>query len=245
MATLEGKEILIFGGSSGIGFGVAAASLQSKASRVIIVSSNPERVANAVNRLTSGNYGEGKVEGHTVNVADTNALKTFVQQIGEVDHIIWTCGDKLPLGFPSIDDEFMKKSFDVRYWGAVTVAQNAKFKPNGSYTLTLGSVVLKPRKTWSIAAGVMGAVESLTRGLAVDLAPIRVNSVCPGFVKTELWDAVASKEQQAQMFATAGEQLLVKHVAEPHELAEAYLFLMKCDFITGQKVAVDGGYLYS
>lgn len=108
MTTLQGKEILIFGGSSGIGHGVAEASLKSKASRVIISSSNPEKVAHAVHRLTSANLGEGKVEGHAVDATDSEALKKFVQQIGEVDHIIWSSGDTLPLGFPNIDYDFMK-----------------------------------------------------------------------------------------------------------------------------------------
>lgn len=161
MTTLEGKEILIFGGSSGLGYGAAEASLKSKASRVIISSSSSEKVAHAVQRLTSANLGEGKVEGHAVDATDTEALKKFVQQIGEVDHIIWTSGNRLPLGFPNVDYDFMKskwlayychastftalflhfpkESFDVRYWGAVTVAQNAKFKPHGSLTLTIGA----------------------------------------------------------------------------------------------------------
>lgn len=76
--------------------------------------------------------------------------------------------------------------FDVRFWGAMNAAQVAKIRPGGSITLTVGSVVAKPRKSWSLAAGLMGAVDSLTRGLAVDLAPIRVNVVSPGLVKTEV-----------------------------------------------------------
>lgn len=68
----------------------------------------------------------------------------------------------------------------------MNAAQVAKIRPGGSVTLTVGSVVVKPRKSWSLAAGLMGAVDSLTRGLAVDLAPIRVNVVSPGLVKTEV-----------------------------------------------------------
>ena len=76
--------------------------------------------------------------------------------------------------------------FDVRFWGAFTAAQIAKIRPGGSITLTVGSVVVKPRKGWSLVAGLMGAVDSLTRGLAMDLAPIRVNVISPGIVKTEV-----------------------------------------------------------
>ena len=82
--------------------------------------------------------------------------------------------------------------FDIRFWGAITAAQAAKIRPGGSIILTIGSVVVKPRKGWSLAAGMMGAVDSLTRGLAVDLAPIRVNVVSPGLVKTEVCSFLVS-----------------------------------------------------
>lgn len=134
--------------------------------------------------------------------------------------------------------------FDVRFWGAFTAAQVAKIRPGGSVTLTVGAVVIKPRKGWSLAAGLMGAVDSLTRGLAVDLAPIRVNVVSPGLVKTEvsriitlpvmlsdfpneqLWDPIAP-EVRNKIFEDGEKTLLVQHVADPDEIAEAYLFLMK------------------
>lgn len=108
MATLEGKSVLIFGGSSGIGFAVAEAALKSKASHVIISSSKQEKVSNAVHRLTSAKLGDGKVEGHAIDATSPEALEKFLQQIGEVDHIVWTSGDGLPLGFPNLKLENMK-----------------------------------------------------------------------------------------------------------------------------------------
>lgn len=115
----------------------------------------------------------------------------------------------------------------------------------------VGTVVVKPRPQWSLAAAVMGAVDGFTRGLAVDLAPTRVNCVSPGFVKTEvrlfhtllrqcdrerisstnsaaiqLWNNF-SPEARQKMFDDAAESLLVKHVADADEIAEAYLFVMK------------------
>ncbi|GJJ14165.1 hypothetical protein Clacol_008425 [Clathrus columnatus] len=245
MATLEGKIILIFGGSSGLGHSAAEASLKSKASRVIISSSKPEKVSNAVNRLKSANLGDGQIEGHVVDVTDAEALKSFLNQIGEVDHVIWSSGDRLPLGFPNLELDAMKSTlstaFDVRFWGAIIVAQHAKIRPKGSLTLTVGSVVVKPKQTWTVAAGVMGAVDSITRGLAVDLAPIRVNCICPGVIKTELWDGMPPDKRE-QFYATVAGNLLLKYVPEPNEVAEAYLFLMKCDYITGQRIQIDGGY---
>ncbi|KAF8579825.1 NAD-binding protein [Ramaria rubella] len=245
MATLHLKTIVVFGGSSGIGYSVAETSLTSRASRVIIVSLNPMRVKGAVQRLQSHitKMGlTGDVQGEVVNAKDHTALIKFVKRIGEVDHIVYTSGDspeKLR-GFPVVSAESAKDIFDVRFWGPVVITQNAKICSSGSLTLTIGSVFAKPFKSYSIRAGVVSAVDSLTCGLAVDLAPVHMNVISPGIVR--LWDGVPDAVKESR-FSEAAEKLLVKHVADPDEIAEAYLFVMKCSFIMGQCIEVDGGYV--
>ena len=91
-----------------------------------------------------------------------------------------------------------------------------------------------------IAASVCGTIEALTRALAVELAPIRVNAVSPGVVRTNLWQNMNSSERQ-QLFESVGKRLPVGRVGEAHDIAQAYLFLMKEGFGTGQTVVVDGG----
>ena len=83
-------------------------------------------------------------------------------------------------------------------------------------------------------------MESLTRALAVELAPIRVNSVCPGVVKTDLWKGLAEADREA-MYRNMGERLLVGRVGEAQDLAETYLYLMQQRYGTGQVIVVDGG----
>ncbi|OCB86113.1 NAD-binding protein [Sanghuangporus baumii] len=233
MASLSGKTVLVVGGSSGIGYGVAKASLLSCAAKVTIGSSSQAKIESALVRIkndiaASGQTVEGNLSGEVVDARDSASVKALLERVGEVDHLVWTSGDDF---------------FDVRFWGAFTAAQVAKIRPGGSITLTVGSVVVKPRKGWSLAAGLMGAVDSLTRGLAVDLAPIRVNVISPGAVKTELWDPMPP-EVRNKIFEDSAKTLLVQHVAEPDEIAEAYLFCMKCQYITGQRIEVDGGAKY-
>jgi len=242
MSTLEGKNVLIFGGSSGIGYAVAEGSLKSLASLVIIASANVERVNSAVNRLQESNLGPGKVRGEVIDAKDQLALKEFVSHMGEFDHIVWTSGEYLGLRFPDAELDVAKSGFDIRFWGPVLVAQHAKFRKGGSLTLTIGTMLVKPAPGRSIAAGILGAVDGLTRGLAVDLAPIRVNVICPGAVKTEMWNNFPA-EQSSRILQQTAERSLVKHAAEPAEIAEAYLFVMKCGYITGQRIEVDGGYI--
>ena len=85
-----------------------------------------------------------------------------------------------------------------------------------------------------------GAVEHLTRGLAVDLAPIRVNCVCPGLILTGVWDSIPADRRAEQLERMTKRQPLPR-AGEPAEAAEAYLYLMRGGYTTGQVLHVDGG----
>ena len=106
--------------------------------------------------------------------------------------------------------------------------------------LTTGVAGLTPRKGWTLAASVCGAMEALTRALAVELAPIRVNAVSPGVLRTNLWQSMSVKDRD-QLYDRVGKRLPVDRVGEAHDLGQAYLFLMQEGFSTGQTIVVDGG----
>ncbi|KAG9076751.1 hypothetical protein FRC06_009338 [Ceratobasidium sp. 370] len=114
--------------------------------------------------------------------------------------------------------------------------------------MTIGASFNRPSPGWALVSGIVGAVESATRGLAVDLKPIRVNTVSPGLVVSEFWDGLPEDARKA-MYETSGQKLLVGHAGTPDEVAEAYIFAMKassvpgvaCSYFTGQTITVDGG----
>jgi NAD(P)-dependent dehydrogenase (short-subunit alcohol dehydrogenase family) len=83
-------------------------------------------------------------------------------------------------------------------------------------------------------------MEGLTRALAVELAPVRVNIVSPGVVKTPLWREMP-EEARESLYASEARRLPVGHVAGAQELAEGYLYLMRQTFVTGQTLVTDGG----
>ena len=113
MATLQGKKIVIIGGSSGIGFGVAKASLLSLADHVLIASSSRAKVDAAVQRLLAEPLLQGqsnlanRISGDVIDLRDLQTIRNFFDKIGEVDHVVNTAGtfDKLIGEFRSIDLE--------------------------------------------------------------------------------------------------------------------------------------------
>lgn len=141
MTSLRNQTILIIGGTSGIGFSVAEASLHQHAAHVIVASSTPEKVSKTVARLeetTTKNNLSGKVTGKTLDVSNSDQVKKFFAEIGELDHVVITSGDKLKLGFKGVDLETLKSALDVRFWAAALIAQQARIKKGGSITLTGG-----------------------------------------------------------------------------------------------------------
>jgi len=113
-------------------------------------------------------------------------------------------------------------------------------RSGGSIVLSSGVAGRRPHKGWTVGAGICGAAEALTRALAVELAPIRVKAVCSGPVRTELWMSMSEEDREA-MSRGIGQALLVGRVGEAHDLAQAYLYLMREGFSTGQVIIVDGG----
>jgi NAD(P)-dependent dehydrogenase (short-subunit alcohol dehydrogenase family) len=97
----------------------------------------------------------------------------------------------------------------------------------------------RPQKGSVMATAMAGSVEHLVYGLAVELAPLRVNAVFPGGVATEIFRGLPDAMRQAEEARFASQPL--PRIAEPAEVAEAYLYLMKCDYVTGQIIQVDGG----
>jgi NAD(P)-dependent dehydrogenase (short-subunit alcohol dehydrogenase family) len=130
----------------------------------------------------------------------------------------------------------------LRYWGALTAAKHGapQIRAGGSIVFTSGIAGARPRAGWALGASICAAMEGLTRALAVELAPLRVNIVSPGFVRTPLWRNMSEADREA-MYAAAGAKLPVGRVGEAADIAQAYLFLMQQGFATGQTLVVDGG----
>ena len=232
----QNKRVVILGGSSGIGLAVAQEAA-SQGANVVIGSSNAERIEKAMGSIA------GEVEGQAVDVSDERGVESFFGKVGSFDHLIYTAGDSLHLqDLASTDLSQARRAFELRYWSAVAVAKygSPHIRKGGSIVLTTGIAGQRPQKGWVVAASVCGSIEALTRALAIELAPIRVNAVSPGVVRTNLWQSMSAAERE-HLFESVGKSLPVGRVGEPHDIAQAYVFLMQEGFGTGQTLVVDGG----
>ena len=120
----------------------------------------------------------------------------------------------------------------------------ARIQLGGSITFTSGIAARRPMRGGSAAAALNSGLEGLVRALAVELAPIRVNAVSPGWTDTPIWDGMAgmTAERKQEAFAAMAARLPTGRIGRPVDIAEAVLFLMKSGFSTGTVLDVDGGH---
>jgi NAD(P)-dependent dehydrogenase (short-subunit alcohol dehydrogenase family) len=187
-----------------------------------------------------------RASGSAVDVRSEASVAEFFQRIGDFDHLVYTAGDWGPLrgggAIAQLDLANANATFTVRFWGALAAIKHAqgRISANGSITVTDGVIAHRPRKGAALSTAMAGAIEHLTRALAVDLAPVRVNAVCPGYVITEVWNSIP-QERRAEQLRRMTERQPLPRAGDPDEVTEAYLYLMRGSFSTGQVLIVDGG----
>jgi NAD(P)-dependent dehydrogenase (short-subunit alcohol dehydrogenase family) len=236
--TLDGQKIVVVGGSSGMGLATARAAALEGA-KVTIASSRQDRVDAALGELPAG------CAGAALDVRDEAGVASLFDRLGELDHLAFTAGDAFtprPLADVGLSDA--RAVLDVRFWGAVTVVKYAapRIRAGGSIGLTTGTIGQRPVPGAALAAAGAGATEGLVRGLAVELAPVRVNAVRAGAVRTPMWDGIP-RAQREVLFARLAQGTLTGTIGEPEQLAAAHLFLMQNEYLTGTVLTVDGGLL--
>lgn len=234
--SLKDQHILIVGGGSGIGFAVARAAL-AEGARVTIASTSAQKLADAAARLGGG------VDTAGLDITDEAAVASFFAG-ARFDHIVSTAGDwgkarRGPLAEMDLNDA--RALFGVRFWGAAILAKHGagSLPAGGSLTLTSGMSAWRPQKGTVMATAMAGSVAHLTMGLAAELAPVRVNAVFPGGVATEIFAGLPEAMRKAE--EARFETQPIPRIARPEEVAEAYLYLMKGTYTTGQLIQVDGG----
>ncbi|OXM85300.1 SDR family oxidoreductase [Paenibacillus rigui] len=238
--SLQNHRAVIIGGTSGIGLAVAK-SLLTQGAQIIVASRSQIKVDEAKKELGQ------EAQGLVLDFRDESQTKQFFESLGPFEHLVVTAaGDSAMTPFNALPIDTARAAFDSKFWGQyLTVKAALPFiKKSGSITLTSGTFSIRPAQGTSTVAAINSAIEGLVRGLAVDLAPIRINAVSPGVVDTPIFSGMDEESREA-MFQAIAQSMLLKHIAKPEEIAEAYVYLAKNTFTTGSVIHVEGGAILS
>ncbi len=235
--TLTNKTVVIFGGSSGIGLATAKAA-KDEGATIIITGRSQARLDSALKELG------GEARGVSLDVADEVGMRSFFDDLKSVDHLFVSAATVTIGGGMDRDTASMRPNMDTRFWGSVFAAKYGapKMPPDGSITFCSGTSAWRPIPGSGIGSASCGAVEALARSLALDLAPIRVNTIAPGLIDTPLI-ADAFGANASAIMATFAKQLPVRRVGTGADIAHAVIFLMTNGYTTGITLTVDGGRL--
>ena len=239
MNDLKGKNVVIVGGTAGIGLATAQAAAAAGAKVWAAGRSEAHRGKAAA---AAG----GAFEVRAADIHDADALEALFGEAGRIDHLVLCAigGERTLKPFLEQTEEQFKAAYG-KLWGyANAVRTGAPFlAEDGSITLVSGSPARKIKPGQSALSCVGGAVENLARCLAVEMAPIRVNIVSPGTIDTAMFDSFGDAREERLKAVTSGH--LIKRAGNPDEVAEGVLFVINNRFVTGTAVDVDGGRILS
>jgi NAD(P)-dependent dehydrogenase (short-subunit alcohol dehydrogenase family) len=228
---LKGKKVVVVGGSSGIGLATAELAKREGAD-VIVASRNVAKLDAVAEKLNAIAI--------PADVTSDDSVAKLFRNCGPVDHVVITAAQLRTGPFKTVSMEDVRSTMEGKFWGAWRVAKSAEIRPGGSLTLVSGYLSIRPRPNSAIISVANGALESLARALALELAPVRVNAVSPGIVDTPI-RAAMPEQARREMLAQTAAKLPVGRVGVGEDIARQILAFMTIGFATGSIVYLDGG----
>ena len=236
MGKLDNQNVVIVGGTSGIGLATAVLAQQAGAN-VVAASRSEEKVA----ACATANPG---IVFSQVDIHDVEGLEALFAKVGTINHIVGaaTGANRTMLPFMEQTAEQFREAFD-KFWGYTNVARLGVpfLVDDGSLTLVSGTPARKCNPGMSSVSCTGSAVEGLTRALALELAPRRVNAVAPGIADTAMFDRFGDNREAA--LANMAKNIPLGRVGQAMEVAQAILLVMTNSYMTGTTIDVDGGVL--
>lgn len=231
----SGKKAVIFGGTSGIGL-AAAKQLVELGAQVVAVSRNPDKARDVPAAVTL----------KKCDVLNRDAVKALLEECAPYDILVSaaTGGARAVGPFLEMDIDGYKASFD-KLWGYANVVRfgTRHLSDDGTIVLVSGAPARKTRPGQVAIGSVGGAVEALVRAVAPEIAPKRINVVSPGVIDTPM--VALTGEERAAFYKKLTGGNLIPRPGTADEVAQAIVFMIQNDFVTGTTIDVDGGWLLS
>jgi NAD(P)-dependent dehydrogenase (short-subunit alcohol dehydrogenase family) len=233
MATsLQDRTVVVIGRSSGIARAITDSAAAAGA-QVIVAGRDAEALAEAY---------DGKVRAERVDVTDDASIAAFAERLGPIDHFVTTASARARGLLGELDRAEVLNSMNTKVIGPLMLAKHLapQLAQDGSFTLFSGVAAFKPAVGYLGVAITNGAADFLTRCLALELAPIRVNAISPGVIDTGIWDSLGEqgKQEYFEHFRTHNP---ARRIGTVQDIADAVLFAMTNPFLTGVTLRVDGG----
>jgi NAD(P)-dependent dehydrogenase (short-subunit alcohol dehydrogenase family) len=228
------QAVLVVGGTSGMGRATAEL-LAARGDNVIVAGRDAGRAAAVASQIGS------EARGVAIDLTDEASIQAAAEAIGAIDHLVLSAAALTYAPFQELTVEQAQEVFDNKFWGYYRAVKvfGPSLPASGSITMFSGVAADRPGVGTVAVTAVNSALEGLTRSLAVELAPVRVNAVSPGVVDTEGWSHLGEDRQAT--FDSAGAALPVGHVGRPADVASTVVHLIDNGYTTGTIHHVDGG----
>ena len=230
---ITGKKAVVIGGTSGIGL-EASLLLVSKGASVVAVSRDPKKAGTVPNGI--------RLE--SLDTRDGAAVEKFFNAEGDIDILVnsATGGSRARGAFMEMDEKSFQASFD-KLWGYANVIRHGVpcLRENGAVVLVSGSPARKPKPGQIALSSVGGAVEAFSRGIAAEIAPKRINVISPGIIDTPM--VALTGDEREKHYQNVTKTHLISRAGHSAEIAQAIIFAIENDFLTGTTIDVDGGWL--
>lgn len=230
--SLRDKDIVVLGGSSGIGLSVGAIAA-SYGANVVLIARSREKLEQAKASVPASVV--------VADMANQDELQGAIESVSSIEHLIITAGEFALGPILETPPDRMRPILEDRFWGTYNAIRFAapRMPSSGSITLTSGVLGWRPAEGAAVTAAGVAAIEALTRVAALELAPIRVNAVCPGLIDTPMLDVFGDIKNQ--VISKTAHKLPVRRIGNPEEVADSYIYLMTNGFTTGTVLRIDGG----
>jgi NAD(P)-dependent dehydrogenase (short-subunit alcohol dehydrogenase family) len=233
--SLDGQQVVVIGGSAGIGLATAHQA-RAEGAEVVLTGRDPDRLEQAAADV-------GARGSTAFDVNDRAALDAFFRDLpGPIDHILVTAGGPYYAPLAELDRERALRDYDEHQWLAVEVARHSvgRVRPGGTLLFMGGTGGRRRGPGLALIAAATAALPALVANLAVEIAPIRVNLIAAGFVDTPLSAALlgAGLEQRREQLRTT---LPIRRVVEASDVAALAVHLMSNTALTGATFDIDGG----